>query len=706
MAGLTASFIATTAMAETEVTAAQTAGSINSHADNPYFWSTISLMVILFIMTTLTISWFLARKYRRANALRVKAKTNKHNTSEIAPTSTPRQNESGLSEPSHIATTAYNEACEFTVNQHELSSQLVNSISHLSSIHISNNLDLLEKAINNTSDGIFIADKHYIIVYVNSAYLKFTGKSQPQALNVPLRFGNHPQEFETEVKAALEADKHWAGEIETFSSAGKRYVINLRIDAIGDESGDTTHYVGVFSDITEQKNTEQALLKLTNVDTLTQLPNRAYFHSYQQYLTRTRIPHALLCFDLDKFKKVNDTAGHMAGDQLLSQLVGRLENLLRKNMIAFRLGGDEFAVIIEGKQDLHRITRFAQTLLDKLALPYRINVQEFVVKASIGIAFYPNDGDTPQAMFKHADSAMYFAKDAGGNRYQFFQAKINDQATKQLNTENLIRYGLQHNLFRVFYQPKVHVKTGKLCGMEALVRFEHPEQGLISPAEFIPMSEETGQILDIGERVLRIACADAARWVNSGLLNGKVAINISALQFKQAQFAKQVRQILSDTGLSPHHIECEITEGSLMEDPEAALDVMLALRAQGIKLSLDDFGTGYSSLAYLKRFPINNLKIDKAFIDDIALNHTDKNMVQAIISIAHNLGLEVIAEGVETEAQLAVLSDFGCEMMQGYLCSKPLTADRFESLLKAENLSRGAAIPQTFDKHSMNDELG
>lgn len=698
---------------------------IQSNASNPYFWSTIALMILLFVGSTLVIAWYLARKYRQAKPLAGNADTTLNTSSQPSDLSSglsagyaaaspnlvttgygshnaqlnnaqnsnalaTNSSNSNTSNTTHLNTTDlnYGAGAESSLGQHELSSQLVQSIGHLNAIHVSNNVDLLEKAINNTSDGIFIADKHYIIVYVNSAYLKFTGKSQEQALNVPLRFGNHPQQFETDVKEALKADKHWSGEIETFSSSGKRHVINLRIDAISDDADTTTHFVGVFSDITEQKSTEQALLKLTNVDTLTQLPNRSYFHSYQQYLTRSQIAHTLLCFDLDKFKKINDSVGHFAGDQLLHQLVGRLENLIRKNMIAFRLGGDEFAVIIEGKPDLHRISHFAQSLLDKLALPYRINAQEFVVKASIGIAFYPTDGDSPQAMFKHADSAMYFAKDAGGNRYQFFKSKINDQVNKQLNTENLIRYGLQENLFRVFYQPKVHVKSGKLCGMEALVRFEHPEQGLISPAEFIPMSEETGQILEIGEQVLRIACADAARWVKAGLLDGKVAINISALQFKQPNFARQVRDILSETGLSPHHIECEITEGSLMEDPEAALDVMLALRAHGIKLSLDDFGTGYSSLAYLKRFPINNLKIDKAFIDDIAVNHTDKNMVQAIISIAHNLGLEVIAEGVETEAQLAVLSDFGCEMMQGYLCSKPLTSSRFESLLKAENLSR------------------
>lgn len=650
---------------------------LQSDRSNPYFWSTLSLMILLSSVVSVFIAWYLTRsrrKYRQPKSQPISSQEHRAVTKNAV-------------RPEPVIGDSTATARPF--------SQHVNKDDQLSYSHIGNNVDLLEKAINNISDGIFIADNQYMIVYVNRAYLKLTGESQQQALNTPLRFGNHSPQFEAEVKTVLSTEKHWSGEIEALSRVGQGYIVNLRVDAMTNELGKITHYVGVFSDITEQKNTEQALVKLTNVDTLTQLPNRAYFHTYQEYLTRDQINHALLCFDLDKFKKINDAVGHSAGDQLLHQLVERLESLIRKDMIAFRLGGDEFAIIIEGKPDLHRVTHFAQSLLDNLALPYTINAQEFVVKASIGIALYPNDGDSPQAIFKHADAAMYFAKDAGGDRYQFFQSKINEQATKQLNIENLIRYGLQEDLFHVFYQPKVNVKTGKLCGMEALVRFEHPEQGPISPAEFIPMAEETGQILEIGERVLRIACADAAHWVRDGLLNGKVAVNISALQFKQPHFAKQVRDILNNTGLAPQHIECEITEGSLIEDPETALDVMLALRAQGVKLSLDDFGTGYSSLAYLKRFPINNLKIDKAFIDDIAINHTDKNMVQAIINIAHNLGLEVIAEGVETEAQLAVLSDFGCEMMQGYLCSKPLPSERFENLLKAENLSRNqTAEPQ------------
>lgn len=640
----------------------QTALVTPMEPQNPYFWTT------LFLSSFVVVLFALYLREKRTQSIEIESDEEQHidsalNTQSEALVEIP-ENDAGLPQV-----------------------KLSEPVNGLKNNNIPDNFNLLQQAVNNTSDGIFIADNQYQIVYVNNAYLKFTGEQPSEAINSPLQFKQYPKHFEQDVKSSLSSHKHWSGELETIAASGEKSTINLRIDAIVNEAEQIGHYVGVFSDITEQKNTEQELLKLANVDTLTQLPNRSYFHSYQQYLIKTQTPHALLCFDLDNFKKINDTVGHSAGDQMLKQVVSRMENLIRKNMLAFRLGGDEFAIVIEGKPEFHRLSHFAQSILDKLELPYRVYGQEFVVKASIGIAFYPNDGASPQEVFKNADTAMYFAKSLGGNRYKFFQEQLNQEIVKQLHTENLIRYGLQHDLFRVFYQPKVNVKTGQLCGMEALVRFEHPEQGLISPADFIPMAEETGQILEIGERVLKMACADTARWVSKGLLSGKVAINIAAMQFKQDDFAICVRDILKETALSPQHLECEITEGTLMESPEDALNVMLALRTQGIQLALDDFGTGYSSLAYLKQFPITTLKIDKAFIDDIDKNKTDKNMVEAIINIAHNLGLEVVAEGVESESQLAVLSEFGCEMLQGYLFSRPLTPAKFEKLLLAENLS-------------------
>jgi EAL domain-containing protein (putative c-di-GMP-specific phosphodiesterase class I) len=280
---------------------------------------------------------------------------------------------------------------------------------------------------------------------------------------------------------------------------------------------------------------------------------------------------------------------------------------------------------------------------------------------------------------------MYFAKNAGGNKYQFFSGEMNQNAVRQLQIENLIRHGLKEDLFSVFYQPKVDIASGKLISMEALVRYEHPEKGIVSPAQFIPLAEETGQIVEIGEVVLRKACEDTKRWVDEGLFTGRVAVNISARQFEIPDLDERIEKVLHRAGLSALHLECEITEGTLMHDPENALRMMQRLRERGIHLALDDFGTGYSSLAYLKKFPLNTLKIDKAFIDDIATSSVDRHMTAAIIDIAHNLGLKVVAEGVEHEEQLSILRRYECEMLQGFLYSKPLNSARFEHLLRENN---------------------
>lgn len=276
---------------------------------------------------------------------------------------------------------------------------------------------------------------------------------------------------------------------------------------------------------------------------------------------------------------------------------------------------------------------------------------------------------------------MYFAKNNGGNSYQFFSGEMNQNAVRQLQIENLIRQGIKDDLFTVYYQPKVDIASGKLVSMEALVRFEHPQKGIVSPGQFIPLAEQTGQIIEIGEQVLRKACVDTKRWVSQGLFTGRVAVNISVKQFELPDLDDRINRILSEVGLSPLHLECEITEGTLMEDPENGLRMMSRLRERGIHLALDDFGTGYSSLAYLKRFPLNTLKIDKAFIDDIAKSSVDRHMAAAIINIAHNLGLKVVAEGVEEEEQLNILRRYDCEMLQGFLYSRPLNAERFEKLL-------------------------
>ena len=542
-------------------------------------------------------------------------------------------------------------------------------------------LNLFKRSIENISEGVFITNTQFKFISVNNAYCGYTGETRDQALASYMHFHLYPDAFTEEIKKTLKAKGNWSGEVESVRVNGECYEMELNIDAVHDDDGKISHFVGVFSDITSRKSTEKELLKLANTDPLTELPNRSFFQASHQNLVRKGAQHTLLCLDMDNFKKINDSLGHQTGDILIKQIAKRLQRITGKSATCYRLGGDEFSVLMEDNADIHTVTHYAQNLLDTLSRPFIINKQEFVLGASIGIAFFPDDGTSPQEMLKNADTAMYFAKNNGGNSYQFFSGEMNQNAVRQLQIENLIRQGIKDDLFTVYYQPKVDIASGKLVSMEALVRFEHPQKGIVSPGQFIPLAEQTGQIIEIGEQVLRKACADTKRWVNQGLFSGRVAVNISAKQFELPDLDDRINKILSDIGLSPLHLECEITEGTLMESPENGLQMMTRLRERGIHLALDDFGTGYSSLAYLKRFPLNTLKIDKAFIDDIAKSNVDRHMAAAIINIAHNLGLKVVAEGVEEEAQLDILRRYDCEMLQGFLYSRPLNAERFEKLL-------------------------
>lgn len=543
-------------------------------------------------------------------------------------------------------------------------------------------LYLFKRSIETISEGVFITNAEFRFVSVNNAYCNYTGETREKALASYLFFHQYPDAFTQEIKKSLRQKGNWSGEVESIRSNGERFEMELNIDAIQGDDNKISHYVGVFSDITSRKNTEKELLKLANVDPLTDLPNRSFFQASHQNLVRKDVPHTLLCMDMDNFKKINDSLGHQTGDILIKQIARRVQRITGAVSTCYRLGGDEFSLLLENKVDVHTVTHFAQNILDTLSRPFVINKQEFVLSASLGIAFYPEDGNSPQELLKNADTAMYFAKNNGGNNYQFFSGEMNQNAVRQLQIENLIRQGLKENLFTVFYQPKVDITSGKMVSMEALVRFEHPQKGIVSPSQFIPLAEQTGQIIEIGEQVLRKACEDTKRWVNEGLFTGRVAVNISAKQFELPDLDDRIDRILRNVGLSPLHLECEITEGTLMENPEQALKLMQRLRERGVHLALDDFGTGYSSLAYLKRFPLNTLKIDKAFIDDIAESSVDRHMAAAIINIAHNLGLKVVAEGVEQEKQLSILRRYDCEMLQGYLYSKPLNAEKFEKLLR------------------------
>ena len=553
-------------------------------------------------------------------------------------------------------------------------------------------LKLFAKCIENISDAVVIYDRQFITVDINKSFQRITGKTKEQMLGQPLVFNQYPDRFCQNVKTHLIEKGTWHGEIESIRDDGEIYLTDLNIDGIRDGSGSISHFVGVFSDITQRKKTEKELRTLANSDTLTGLPNRSLFQANQSKLVKNKIPHALLVFDLDNFKKINDSLGHQVGDVLLCKVAQRMLKIGRHQDTFYRLGGDEFSIIIENTNDIHTITTLAKTILKTIALPLKLRNQEIVLYGSIGIVLYPEDGATPHELLKNADTAMYHAKDLGGNKYQFFSESMNKQAVKRLQIESLIRHGLKEDLFSVYYQPKIEIATGKIAGMEALVRFDTPNKGVISPAVFIPIAEETGQIINIGEIVLRKSCFATKRWVDSGLFDGRIAVNLSAVQFTQPNLVEVIASILDESKLPAKYLELEITEGTVMDSPQQAIETMLKIRDLGIHLALDDFGTGYSSLAYLKKFPLNTLKIDKAFVDDIEHSEQGRNMVATIITIAHNLEMQVVAEGVETSQQLNFLSDLKCEQLQGYLYSKPLKDIEFQKYLHAHQITRLSTV--------------
>lgn len=548
-------------------------------------------------------------------------------------------------------------------------------------------MQLFARCLENISDAVVICDTKFYIIEVNPAYSTITGKNRDEVLQTRFQLTLYPPRFMQDIEKTLVKSSRWSGEIRELKTNGDYYQAELTFDVIKDEQGCITQYVAVFSDISDRKKREAELSRLANSDTLTGLPNRAVFMTKLASLVTDKIEHALLVFDLDNFKKINDSLGHELGDTLLCKLAERLHHnkLFRQKL--YRLGGDEFAILLDNTNDIHAITSLAKALIEQINKPFAVDQHELVVTSSIGIVLFPEDGKDPQALLRNADTAMYHAKSAGANRYLFFNDTMNKQAVKRLQIENLIRHGLKEDYFTVFYQPKMDMLSGKVVGMEALVRFITPKGGLISPGSFIPVAEETGQIVDIGTVVLRKACLDVKRWLDQGLFHGRVAVNLSAKQFMLPFLCDQIDDILQQTNLASYHLELEITEGTVMQSPKLAIDTMKKLRARGIHLAMDDFGTGYSSLAYLKQFPLNTLKIDKAFIDDMN-SARGRNMVDTIVTIAHNLSLSVVAEGVETLEQLEQLRKLRCEIIQGYYYSKPLSADDFATFLMEQKKQR------------------
>jgi diguanylate cyclase (GGDEF)-like protein/PAS domain S-box-containing protein len=455
------------------------------------------------------------------------------------------------------------------------------------------------------------------------------------------------------------------------------------------EEGRLIHIVHVSRDITERRQAEERIHQLAYYDTLTGLTNRVLYNDRLSLAMvraqRTKEMLAVLLLDLDLFKEVNDTLGHSIGDQLLKTVAGRLAGSLRNEDTVTRMGGDEFTMLLPGITQVEDVAVIAQKILEVVRKPLMLGGHELIITASIGIAIYPADGKDEEALLKNADTAMYHAKERGRNNYQFFTPALYTRTVEQLEMESSLHHALEREEFIVYYQPQVEIKTGRIVSSEALIRWQHPERGLINPAEFISMAERTGLIVPIGEWALRAACTQNRALQDAGLPPLPVAVNLSARQFQQKNLVEMVEQALKDTGMDPRFLNLEVTESTTMRNVEAANYMMKRLVGIGVHFVIDDLGTGYSSLSYLKTFPICALKIDKSFVQDVVTDSNDAAIVTAIISMAKGLRLRVVAEGVETTAQLEFLRSLGCDEAQGYLFGKPMPAVKFKKMLEQEN---------------------
>ncbi len=537
---------------------------------------------------------------------------------------------------------------------------------------------------------ILLTDAECRIISVNQVFEEMTGYTPEEVLGKNPRLlssGRHTPEFYAAMWQAVNSQGKWQGEVWNRRKSGDVFPVWLTISAYRDAQGEVLNYVGVSSDISERVAAQERIRQLAYFDSLTNLPNRRLLQDRaEQALAsaeREGKQVALLFVDLDHFKTINDSLGHSAGDKLLGEVAQRLQSCVRRMDTVARLGGDEFVVLLTDVT-IEGATEVARKLIYRVARPYEIESHELSVTPSLGISVFPQDGRDFEALLKHADTAMYRAKESGRNAYQFFASEMNVAALERLTLENSLRQGIERGEFVLHYQPQIDLASGRIVGAEALVRWRHPQLGLVPPGKFIPVAEVSGLIVMIGEWVLGEACRQNCAWQQAGLPAISIAVNISAVQFRSGRIEDNVAAVLADTGLAPELLELELTEGIVMVGANATVETLQRISDMGVKLAIDDFGTGYSSLSYLKRFPIDRLKIDQSFVRDIVTDTDDWAISSAIISMGHSLRLKVIAEGVEHVEQLEMLRRQGCDEVQGYYFSVPLPADDFAVLLRQQ----------------------
>jgi len=550
------------------------------------------------------------------------------------------------------------------------------------------------------NDGVCITDQDNHIQLTNAAFSRLTGYSADEVRGrTPslLKSGAHGPAFYRAMWDALVHHGSWQGEITNRRKDGELITEWLSISAVNDRDGRLAHYVGIFSDLSERKAAAERIQYLSSYDPLTNLPNRNLFADRlaQSLLAAQRFNRqtAVILLDLDRFRTVNESFGPPAGDEALREVVRRLNLQVREGDTVGRRSGNEFGFVMASLSQEHDAIALAQRMLDAVAQPLVIAGQTIALTASIGISVAPRDGGSADDLLKSADAALSRAKQAGRNTFRFYSPEMDADAARRLGLESALRNALANGELAVHYQPQISLDSGNMVGMEALLRWNSVQFGAVSPSEFIPLAEESGVILTIGEWVLRQACLQTRRWLDLGLLPLRLAVNLSARQFRQNNLVRMISQTLADTGLPAAALELEITESAFIDDVDEAIATCRALKKLGVKLSLDDFGTGYSSLAYISRFPFDKIKIDQGFVRDIIENPVNAAIATAAIVMGHSLNLSVLAEGVETEAQASFLRGRRCDAMQGYLFSRPLPASEFEQLLAGDRHLKIPDIP-------------
>lgn len=551
---------------------------------------------------------------------------------------------------------------------------------------------LLGVAFHHSGEAIMITDHNNCIVTVNPAFTELTGYTQEEVVGKNpsmLSAGRTTREDYERMWAAISLKGYWQGEIWDRRKDGGVYPKWLSISVMRDESGEIRFHIAHFSDVSAEHAAEAKLHHMAHHDMLTGLSNRVSLKDRLEHalaLARRESSRvALLFIDLDRFKSINDTLGHHVGDELLIAVSQRLRQCVRESDLVARLGGDEFVVMLPGLDQSPAAASVAEKIVASIGEPYLIGAHTLYTTPSVGIAIYPEDGADGESLMRNADAAMYHAKSAGRNNFQFFDAKMNELAVERLSIEHALRHALSRDEFRLHFQPVIDIRTGRVSSIEALVRWQHPERGLLAPGFFIGVAEETGLIQAIGDWVLWAACRQLADFRAAGMADVRMAINISALQMRNGNLPVLAQGIMAAYSLQAGDLIFEITESIAMEQPKETERILDQLHAMGIQLALDDFGTGYSSLSYLKLFALDTLKLDRSFVEEIGVDADGQIICDATIGLAHSLRLRLVAEGVETQEQLDYLQARGCHYVQGYLFSRPLPADQILELIKSRN---------------------